>query len=403
MRVLLITDKVPYPPITGAPLYTYHLMRRVAREHDVWMITFAESPEHLAGVANLRAFCQGVETAPLEIGGALDRPLDLWRYVLTGKPPDFRFYDSPELTHKLQQLVSTVDFDVVHIDHSEMGLYLDRLPPRLRQRAIWGLHDIDWVKFTRLAQLETKPARKLRIWLRSAMTRWWLPRQAERFARCLTVSEVDQGLLQAAQPQVRVDVVAVGVDATVCQPLPDAAGPPGLIFVGNMNYLPNADGMVYFCQEILPHIRMQVPDVEVWIVGINPRPEVEQLAGHGVHVTGRVEDVGPYYQRSSVCIVPLRAGSGARLKIYEAMAFGRPVVSTSIGCEGPHVIDGEHLLIADTPEEFAHKTVCLLTDAPLRQRIVNKARQFVVENYDWDVLARQLTHIYTEVTHASHT
>jgi glycosyltransferase involved in cell wall biosynthesis len=165
-----------------------------------------------------------------------------------------------------------------------------------------------------------------------------------------------------------------------------------------MNYVANFDAVLYFCSEILPRIRRVVSEVEVWVVGADPPPEVRRLSGDGVHVTGRVDDVVPYYRRSSVCVVPLRAGGGTRLKILEAMALGRPVVSTTIGCEGLDVVDGEHLLIADSPEQFADKTVRLLTDRASYQRITTKARQLVVDRYDWDVVARQLLEIYSEMT-----
>ena len=117
-----------------------------------------------------------------------------------------------------------------------------------------------------------------------------------------------------------------------------------------------------------------------------------------IHVTGSVDDLYPFYKRSTVCIVPLRAGGGTRLKILEAMAFGRPVVSTSIGCEGLGAVDGEHLFIADIPEQFAEKTVHLLKDEGLRQRIVGQARELVVKLYDWDVIANQLLQTYIQVS-----
>jgi glycosyltransferase involved in cell wall biosynthesis len=132
-------------------------------------------------------------------------------------------------------------------------------------------------------------------------------------------------------------------------------------------------------------------------VGTDPLPDVLQLAGDGVHVTGYVKDVLPYYEQTAVSIVPLRAGGGTRLKILESMALGRPVVSTSIGCEGLDVIDGRHLLIADDPKSFADKTVRLLTDSVLFQHIATEARQLVVNRYDWDIIAHQLMDIYSEL------
>jgi glycosyltransferase involved in cell wall biosynthesis len=153
---------------------------------------------------------------------------------------------------------------------------------------------------------------------------------------------------------------------------------------------------MYFCREVFPRIRNVISNIEVWIVGREPPPEVLRLHGDGVHVTGRVEDVVPYYRQCAVFIVPLRAGGGTRLKILEAMALGRPVVSTAIGCEGLDVVGDEHLLIADSAEQFAEKTVRLLTDAALYRKLAFNARQLVVRRYDWDIIAGELMRVYEE-------
>jgi glycosyltransferase involved in cell wall biosynthesis len=170
------------------------------------------------------------------------------------------------------------------------------------------------------------------------------------------------------------------------------------MFIGSMDYPPCVDAALYFCREIFPRIRHTISAAEFWIVGRNPGSEVLQLAGDGVHVTGQVDDVIPYYRQSTVCVVPLRAGGGTRLKILEAMALGRPVVSTTIGCEGLDVVDGVHLLIADTPEQFAEKTIRLLTDRQLYQDISANGRQLVVTKYDWNIITSHLTQIYSELT-----
>ncbi len=397
MRILFLTEAIPYPAITGAPLRNFNLLRRLARAHEVWLAAFVKTPEQSAGVAYMQEFCEEVATVSMPPDGALRRPLAGLRYLLNGKPPDFRFSHSAALAGKIRHLISRRDFDVVHIDHTHMGIYLQVLPKVLQGRAVWMLHDVDFSRFARLAPLEAKLTRKLRLQLHSYMLRRWQPRHAESFKCCITVSEADRRLLLSANPRLQVEVAPNGIDTRLFQPLPENSASPALVFVGNMDYLPCANAVVYFCEDVLPRIRQVVPEAEMWIVGTNPRPEVKQLAGNGVHVTGRVEDVRPYYQRSTVCVVPLRAGGGTRLKILEAMALGRPVVSTSIGCEGLEVREGEHLCIADAPEPFAEKTISLLTDAMLRRRLTHNARQLVVSHYDWEVIAKKLIDIYAAV------
>jgi glycosyltransferase involved in cell wall biosynthesis len=372
-------------------------MFRIAREHELWILAFAKTPEEKRGVVRLEEFCEGVNTVEIKERRALWHPYELIRYLMAGRPPDLRFYFNEDLAGKIRRITSQVAFDIVQIEHGIMGLYLEAVPQEMRNRSIWLLHDVDFEKFYRMYRLETKLSRKLRVLLHGYMMRRWEPRYAENFERCITVSEADRLLLTKANPRLRVEVSPNGVDTRACTPLPEENDSQALVFVGNMDYRPNIDAMVHFCQEVLPLIRRVVPEVEMWIVGLNPRHDVRKLDGNGVHVTGRVENVQSFYGRSAACVVPLRAGGGTRLKILEAMAFGRPVVSTSIGCEGLKVTDGENILIADSEEEFAKKTVSLLRELDLRRKIVERARELVVNHYDWDIIARKMMKIYLEV------
>lgn len=397
MRILVITDTLPYPPISGGAVRIYNLLRRIARQHEVWLATLQYTSDEAEAVAHMQQFCHQVETVNRRRRHPLAHLPGLLRYALAGKPLELKFEHSEELAHKIRHLASMVNFDVVQIEHSHMALYLEALPWEICGKTILTFHDIVFSKYDRMYQLESKQARKLRLWLHSRMMRRWEPRYAQRFDCCITMSEVDRRLLITANPRLRVEVVSNGVDTKVYQPLPQEDTGPTLLFVGTISYLPCADAVLYFCREMLPRIRRMIDGVEMWIVGTNPLPEVIRLSGDDVYVTGRVDDVVPYYGRSTVCVVPLRAGGGTRLKILEAMALGRPVVSTTIGCEGLDVVDGEHLLIADSPEQFAEKTVCLLSDRALYQRITTNARQLVVTRYDWDAIANQLMQIYAEM------
>ena len=167
------------------------------------------------------------------------------------------------------------------------------------------------------------------------------------------------------------------------------------MFTGVMGYEPNADAAQYFCNQIFPLVRREVKDARLLIVGHASPPTVQRLAEIGnVSVTGSVADVLPYYQQARLSVVPLRGGGGTRLKILEAMALGRPVVSTSIGCEGLAVRDGIHLEIADEPVAFAQRVVRLLLDRRLREQLAGNARRLVEERYEWSVIAEKLLAVY---------
>jgi sugar transferase (PEP-CTERM/EpsH1 system associated) len=398
MRILMITNSLPYPMISGDRIRNYNLLRRVANRYEVSLAALLESPEDIEDVPHLRQFCARVETANFDQGSRLAKALGMLRYALEGKPPDLRLWHSEELVGKIRHLFSTMDFDIIQID-SRMGLYLETIPQNRRCKSIWMFPDFTSQQSRRISQIEQRRDRKIRKLFLSVTMGYWEPRYAEKFDRCTTVSESDQQLLMKANPRLQVDVIPNGVDIQNYQPLPAENASPTLLFIGHMGYPPCVDAVLYFCREIFPRIRQTMSAAELWIVGRDPRPEVLELNGNGVHVTGRVEDVVPYYRQSAVCVVPLRAGGGTRLKILEAMALGRPVVSTTIGCEGLDVVDGEHLLIADNPAQFAEKTVRLLTERQLYQHIATEGRKLVVTKYDWNIIADRIMQTYTELVY----
>ena len=375
MRILIISDYLPYPLIGGDRIRIYNLLSRVARRHEVSLAGFLEQPGDAEGVPQLRQFCARVETATFRPSSRAHKMLGMLRFGLTGKPPELYLLHSDELLNKIRRLVSAVDFDVVQIEHSRMALYRETLPARGASQSILMFHNFISQQDRRVSQIESRWTNKLRPLVNSIAMRQWEPRYAEKFDRCTTVSNLDRDSLLNANPRLRVEVIPNGVDVQKYAPLPAPDEPSRLLFIGNMGYPPGADAAVYFCREILPLIRRQMSATELWIVGRTPRPEVRQLNGSGVHVTGQVDDVLPYYRQSAVCVVPLRAGGGTRLKILEAMALGRPVVSTAVGCEGLDVVDGEHLLIADNPQQFAEKTLRLLTDRQLYRRLAARQAQ----------------------------
>lgn len=398
MRILVVTAICPYPPNSGTPLRTYNLISRLAREHEIWLVTFFHPTDHAEqAIAHLRSLCARVEAIPYHAERAFHRPADFFVYLLRRVPPDLRFYMSSEMLRTVRSLTADTVFDIVQIEDSYMALFFEALPAEHRNKAVITMIDLMHVKYDRIYRLEPTIRRRFRLWLQSRMMRAWEPRYMEHFQRCLMMSEVDRQLLQLANPRVKTAVVPNGVDTKLYSLLPETDSRPEVLFVGNMGYRPNIDGAKFFCREVLPLLRRALPTVQFWLVGIDPAPEVLQLQGDGVHVTGAVEDVRPYYDRSAVCVVPLRAGGGTRLKILEAMALGRPIVSTRIGCEGIDATDGEHLLLADDAEDFAEKVAQLITDPVLRQYIVENARQLVEDRYDWDAITDKLTSVYAEV------
>jgi sugar transferase (PEP-CTERM/EpsH1 system associated) len=401
MRILVITNHLPHPPNRGTPIRNYNLLKRLAGEHEVWVASFGNVNEEAESISHLMTFCKGVITAETRETSAFDRPLEAVRYQLRGRPFELRHFHSRELIEKINKLVSEIEFDIVDIVDSHMGLYLEELPVELQKRTVLTFIDVIFDKFKRISRYEPKLRRKIRAWVYSFTMRFWEPYFAERFTHSIAVSPSDRDLLLSVNPRLKISVVPNGIDTKQFQPLPRAKGKPALVFVGNMEYLPNVDAVKYFYQDVYPKIRAAIPGIELWIVGHDPAQEVKDLASEDIFVTGSVDNVLPYYERSMVSIVPLRAGGGTRLKILESMALGRPVVSTSIGCEGLDVVDGEHLFIANTPDVFAEKTIRLVREEELSKKMIELGRKLAVSRYDWDVISEQLLHTYKKVIRES--
>jgi polysaccharide biosynthesis protein PslH len=396
MRILMIADYLPYPLVSGDRIRIYNLLSRVSRRHEVSLVAFLMAPEDAEGVPHLQQLCAKVEIATFQQRSRLAKTPGMLRYALEGKPPELSLAYSEELAKKIRRLVVATKFDIVQIE-SRMALYIEMLQQDEYCKKIMMFQNFTFQQDSRVFLIEKQWGRKIRVLLNSLAMRHWEPRYAERFDRCITVSQLDKNLLMNINPRLHVDVIPNGVDIQKYQPLAIKNVLPSLLFIGNMGYPPCVDAAIYFCKEIFPLILRRNDAVNLWIVGRNPRPEVLNLKSYNVHVTGRVVDVIPYYQLSAVSVVPLRAGGGTRLKILESMALGRPVVSTTIGCEGLDVVDGKHLLIADDPRLFAEKTVRLLGNPQLYKELAINGRQLVEALYDWDKIADDLMEIYREL------
>jgi len=215
------------------------------------------------------------------------------------------------------------------------------------------------------------------------------------FTHCLAVSDVDAARLRRLAPRAHVSVIPNGVDPDEFTPSAQTVQPDSLVFTASFTYAPNVDAMAFFCRQVLPRIRVAVPSVRLSIVGQHPGPEIQALQRlPGVEVTGRVPDVRPYLARAAVAVVPLRMGSGTRLKILEAMAMAKPVVSTPIGAEGLEVRAGYDIELARDPTAFADRTIALLHDAERRARLGERARATVLERYAWSSIVDRLDALY---------
>lgn len=400
MKILLITSSLPYPPTTGATIRIWHLMQQVARHHDVTLLSLVGSDRELRFLPHLQPYCSAVDTVVKQ----RRRPrgklfLQIFKAMLKGQPPQNGIAYYPEMGRHVRELTSRQRFDIVQIELAHMAPYVEFVAGSSDFRRLITLHNVSATQYERISKVQLDSRARVSTWLDWLFLRRWEPTyMARHFDKCIVMSSVDQSLLHRANPALNLAVVPNGVDLARYSVLPEAPGSKEILFIGKMDYAPNADAALYFYREVFPLVRQAVPEARLLIVGTQPEPLIKALAvDPAVEVTGYVEDVVPYYERASLCVVPLRAGSGTRLKILEAMALGRPVLSTALGCEGLDVTPGDDILVADAPAELAWQTVHLLTNPDLCGRLAKNGRRLVESSYDWNVVGNSLLRVYEEL------
>jgi glycosyltransferase involved in cell wall biosynthesis len=298
------------------------------------------------------------------------------------------------LVQHIRRLTSLSAYDVIHVEHSFMAPYMRFVSPRSAAKKVLSMHNIESRRFERELRF-ARGARRLALWSDQLLFDAWEKASVREFDAIAAVSTVEQEWVKKHAPAAAVEVVPNGVNLEYFSPA--ARSDPGrsIIFTGLMNYPPNADAVVWFCDAVLPIVTRRYPDVCFRIVGDKPPAEVRALAQRpNVQVTGRVADVRPYLTNCTALVVPVRSAGGTRLKILEAMAMGRAVVSTRQGAEGLDVSDGVNLLLGDAPEEIADHLLSVLTSPELGHRLGCAGRRLVEERYDWQYCLSKLDVLY---------
>jgi polysaccharide biosynthesis protein PslH len=402
MKILMITHFVPYPPTSGALQRNYNLLREVARHHEVNLVTLNQkallpSKEKLAdAIKNITPFCKTIKVFPIpsDCHPACWYILLLANIFSTTPYSVWRFY-SNKMAKEIQKIIKTSQIDVIHVDTIDLAGYALNITTHPR---VLNHHNIESELLFRRAQHAKNP-----------FSRWYLTSQARKVERYekqyvpkfdanVAVSTRDLiGIRSLCNPDSAM-LVANGTDTDYFSPS-GTSQELSCIFAGGLNWLPNADAMLFFCTSIFPLIKANVPEVTMTIIGTNPAPELIRIAEktEGIEVLGFVPDIRSYMANAAVHVVPLRIGGGTRLKILDALAMGKAIVSTTIGAEGIELTDGHDIMIADTAELFAQKVVQLLKDAALRKTLGVNGRKTAETKYSWKVIGPKLIDAYSHV------
>jgi sugar transferase (PEP-CTERM/EpsH1 system associated) len=388
VHILWLKTELLHPVDKGGRIRTYNMLRALRRGHRVTYLTLDDgtaAPD--AAERAVEEYCHELVRVPFAPPpkGTARFYADLAANVLSPLPYAVARYRSPAMRRAAEAAVARGGVDVVVCDFLAPSL---NVPAGLGAPAVLFQHNVEAVIWERHARVAAHPVKK--AYMREQWRRMLRHEAAEcrRFDHVIAVSPQDAEVFRRDFGVRSVSDVPTGVDTDYFRPSGRAERRPHeLVFTGSMDWLPNEDAILWFAAEVLPRVRARVPDATLAVVGRNPTAPVRALDGaNGVTVTGSVPDVRPYLERGAAFVVPIRIGGGTRLKIYEAMAMERAVVSTAVGAEGLPVRDGVDALIADAPEAFADAVVALLTD-PARAAAVGRAAAAMVrERFGWDAV-----------------
>jgi glycosyltransferase involved in cell wall biosynthesis len=411
-RILFVSPHFPVSPTEGGMIRTYSLVTALLRDWKIDYVALRNSATPLSSlrVDHSSASGAGLSLESLEMSVSVTEKLRglrrfqpfFWfrdklnavsfgnlRPVLWPMNLAFQLYIHQKARRIVMNKLRSENFDAVFMDYTKMA----HLLPLIKGKGV--------KKILNVHNVESDNARQMMLNGTGAVTKviYWLQWRAYEFYERLYLPKCD--LLLAASradaqaygkyaPGVKTVVIPNAVDTEALKPLPPSAEPFSLIFPGRMDYLPNAQAVHFFCDQILPHIAKATSAVHFYIVGKNPPLVVQRLESEQITVTGFVEEVLPYWKKASALVVPLSIGGGTRIKILEAMALGRPVISTSKGCEGLEVIHKKHLLIADDPERFAEHVIRVLKNPEEYFEMSRAARKLVEENYSFAAIGNLL-------------
>lgn len=385
LRVLVVSAYLPHLGTHGGAGRVFQLMKRVARRHTVDLLAFVENERDAAFAAQAAGICRRVESVMRQ--GYI--PLSWYPYE------PFEEFHVPALRERLREMLIAEDYDVVHFEWTQMGMYRDLVPPGT-PRLLTEI-EVNYAAHRTLEQVALGRWRRLRLRYNSLQT---LRREVEvcrDMDRIVCVTDEDRAYLDGYLPSNRLTVVNTGVDPAYFNFNLGGSRPGALLFVGAFRHSPNVDAMQYFCAEVFPLVLKEQPAAHLYIVGSSPPREIRDLGNHSnITVTGFVDDIREYYRLAQVVVVPLRTGVGIRGKILEGWSAGRATVATSLACQGIRARHGENIMIADRPTDFALWTAALLRNPDFCRRLGLRGRETVEDHYDWDRLGEQMIRLYEE-------
>lgn len=389
MRILWLKTELLHPVDKGGKIRTYQMLKELKKKHHITYLTLDDGSADGQALEKSEEYAHETIAVPHKTSAkfSLKFYLELADNFRSHLPYALQKYLNAEMRRAIKNICNERDFEIVVCDFLAPAV---NVPDDLETPTLLFQHNVEATIWRRHFQTATNPLKKAFLKQQWHRMRQYEKNACDRFDYVVAVSEDDAANMRSAYGAKNVSPIPTGVDTEYFAPgIKREKDPFNIVFTGSMDWLPNEDAMRWFTDEVLPRVRERIPDVLLTIVGRNPSPTLLDLSrrDRSVVVTGRVDDVRPYMERSSAYIVPIRIAGGTRLKIYEAMAMELPIVSSTIGAEGLPVKDGFDILLRDDRQDFADAVIEVLSDKTLAKNLGTDAARTVRERHSWSKVA----------------
>ena len=398
MRILWVKAGRLLPVDTGGKIRSYNLLKHLAARNETTLLSYYDGPRDINYETEIAEKLPGAVTINTgKPDSTAAQTFNYLQHLPSSAPYAVTKFTSPAVQDLLSKWDRERRFDVAICDFLSASL---NFPRHLQTPSVLFQHNVESALWQRQAKHEASLVKRLAFKLEAAKMTRYERATVKRFQHVIAVSNYDRDLMTEMMDGERISVVPTGVDlreySAVATETGYQADCSNVLFLGSMDWEANIDGVDYFCRKIWPDVQSAVPKARLCVVGRNPHPRVLQRASDSIEITGRVDSVLPYLEQAAVFVVPLRIGGGTRLKIYEAMAAGKAVVSTTVGAEGLDVHDGQDILLADTESAFAAAVIDLLRNSESRRRLGQAAARLAAQ-YDWAIIAKRFEDILIQV------
>jgi glycosyltransferase involved in cell wall biosynthesis len=395
VRILWLKTELLHPVDKGGKIRTYNMLKELKREHHVTYLTLDDGTATADERAKATEYCHELLCIPQRRREKFTPGFyfELLLNLVSPRPYAIKKYESVEMLREISELERRNAFDVLVCDFLAPA---GNVPRSLKTPVVLFQHNVEAMIWKRHYEVQTNPVKKAYLYGQWQKMRAFEKEMCRRFDCVIAVSADDRDQMKREYGAEKVFDVPTGVDTEFFQPgRAIQASPHNIVFTGSMDWLPNEDAIRYFMREIMPLIKAKVTDATLTVVGRNPPAALVDLSKEdsSLIITGRVDDVRPNIERASAYIVPLRIGGGTRLKIFEAMAMEKAVVSTTVGAEGLPLTNGVEIVLADEPDTFADAVVKVLTDSSYATELGRRAALNVRQNHGW----RQVTEEFVAI------